>query len=94
MIYNYEPIQADELRLITGDILTFSGTFDEGWMKGEINGITGMFPSNYVELVPMESWDPLVGNSMLLNAEASGKFIFRISLVLLQRTHATNHKLF
>ena len=42
-LFDYEPEQPDELELKVGDIITVvesEFTFD-GWMKGELHGVTG-----------------------------------------------------
>ena len=35
-----------------GDILTVIKKEEEGWWEGDLNGKTGMFPSNFVEVLP------------------------------------------
>lgn len=55
--FAYEPENADELKLVEGDIITILNkdiTESEGWWEGELNGKVGMFPNNFVELLPPE----------------------------------------
>jgi hypothetical protein len=35
-----------------GDVITVLNQEDAGWWEGELNGVKGLFPSNYVETVP------------------------------------------
>ena len=50
--FDYEPENPDELKLTVGDILTVIKKEEEGWWEGDLNGKTGMFPSNFVEVLP------------------------------------------
>lgn len=50
--FDYEPENPDELKLTVGDILIVINKEEEGWWEGDLNGKTGMFPSNFVELLP------------------------------------------
>ena len=54
--FAYEPEQEDELPLNLNDIIviTNKNIFD-GWMEGEINGRSGVFPDNFVTLLPPET---------------------------------------
>lgn len=55
--FAYEPENADELKLVEGDIISILNkdiTESEGWWEGELNGKVGMFPNNFVELLPPE----------------------------------------
>lgn len=49
--HNYEKEQDDELNLNVGEFLTDVRKVDEGWCEGTLNGITGMFPDNFVEIL-------------------------------------------
>lgn len=48
-LYDYEPRDDDELALREGDIVQVTKVEDE-WTTGLLNGKTGMFPTNYVEM--------------------------------------------
>lgn len=47
--YNYEAQQSDELSLVKGTRIRVMEKSSDGWWKGELGGLTGWFPSNYVE---------------------------------------------
>lgn len=54
VLYPYEPANGDELELIEGDIITIISKElpDKGWWKGELHGKAGVFPDNFVTLLP------------------------------------------
>ena len=41
----------DEISFDPDDIIENIEQVDEGWWRGTFNGQTGLFPSNYVELI-------------------------------------------
>jgi hypothetical protein len=49
--YDYDPENDDELCLKEGNMVKVLGQEEEGWLRGELNGKTGVFPSNFVEFV-------------------------------------------
>ena len=51
MLFEYEPSEKDELRLTVGDTILNVVVVEDGWMRGTLNGKTGMFPDNFVELL-------------------------------------------
>jgi SH3 domain-containing kinase-binding protein 1 len=51
-VFEYEAENEDELSLKEGDIVTVTSQEDDGWWEGELNGKSGMFPSNFVEELP------------------------------------------
>jgi len=52
----YEPEQDDELKLSIGDIVVVTNIeVFEGWMEGELDGKRGLFPNNFVDLLPIET---------------------------------------
>lgn len=57
VLYAYNPANEDELRLVEGDFVTVLNKDlpDRGWWKGELRGKTGVFPDNFVTLLPSES---------------------------------------
>lgn len=57
VMFDYAPALPDELVLKKGDIVTIISkeTEDEGWWQGELNGKTGLFPDNFVMLIPLNS---------------------------------------
>ncbi|KAF9584779.1 hypothetical protein BGW38_005216, partial [Lunasporangiospora selenospora] len=55
-LYNFDATAEGELSMQKGDIITIVEEIDEGWWEGELvdaNGVrySGMFPSNYCEVV-------------------------------------------
>lgn len=54
--YSYSADNEDELSLKENDIIVIldKELEDAGWWKGELNGKVGVFPDNFVELIPAE----------------------------------------
>ena len=50
--FSYKAVEDDELTLEVGDIITNIVDVDVGWCEGELNGKRGMFPNNFVEMIP------------------------------------------
>ena len=51
-LYSYEAAQEGDLAFNEGDIINIIDTSDpSGWWQGELNGVTGTFPSNFVEII-------------------------------------------
>ncbi|KAI8901258.1 hypothetical protein BC833DRAFT_578565 [Globomyces pollinis-pini] len=54
-LYDYSPEEPNEISIYEGEILTSIVQVDEGWWEGvNSKGEKGYFPSNYVELLPVE----------------------------------------
>ena len=51
VLFSYAPTQEDELELRPGDVIDFDGEVEDGWWRGTINGRSGVFPSNFVEMI-------------------------------------------
>ncbi|KAJ0178887.1 hypothetical protein K1T71_005662 [Dendrolimus kikuchii] len=54
VLFPYEAVNEDELTLVVGDIVTIisKDAPDRGWWRGEVHGAVGLFPDNFVELLP------------------------------------------
>ncbi|KAE8595944.1 hypothetical protein XENTR_v10015919 [Xenopus tropicalis] len=50
-IYDYSKDKEDELSFMEGAIIYVIKKNDDGWYEGVSNGVTGLFPGNYVETV-------------------------------------------
>lgn len=48
-IYDYAKDKGDELSFVEGAIIYVIKKNDDGWFEGVCNGVTGLFPGNYVE---------------------------------------------
>ncbi|XP_029003218.1 abl interactor 1a isoform X8 [Betta splendens] len=48
-IYDYSKDKDDELTFMEGAIIYVIKKNDDGWFEGVCNGVTGLFPGNYVE---------------------------------------------
>uniref|UniRef100_A0A8C8SQ92 SH3 domain containing kinase binding protein 1 n=1 Tax=Pelusios castaneus TaxID=367368 RepID=A0A8C8SQ92_9SAUR len=55
--FSYMPQNEDELELKVGDIIEVVGEVEEGWWEGILNGKTGMFPSNFIKELSLDSDD-------------------------------------
>ncbi|XP_055636706.1 intersectin-1 isoform X2 [Toxorhynchites rutilus septentrionalis] len=47
-LYPYKALNDDELSFEKDDIISVMGRDEPEWWRGELNGTTGLFPSNYV----------------------------------------------
>ena len=47
-MYTYQKQNPDELDFNKGSIINVINKIDDDWWMGELNGVTGLFPSNYV----------------------------------------------
>ncbi|XP_042552691.1 intersectin-2 isoform X2 [Dipodomys spectabilis] len=49
-MYDYVANNEDELNFSKGQLINVMSKDDPDWWQGEINGVTGLFPSNYVKM--------------------------------------------
>ncbi|CAH1178984.1 unnamed protein product [Phaedon cochleariae] len=57
-LYPYTAGNPDELTFAKDDIISVTAREEEAWWRGELNGISGLFPSNYV--APLQQQSPPV----------------------------------
>ncbi|XP_074130193.1 E3 ubiquitin-protein ligase SH3RF1 [Sminthopsis crassicaudata] len=50
-LYNYEGKEPGDLSFTKGDIIILRRQVDENWYHGEVNGIHGFFPTNFVQII-------------------------------------------
>jgi len=61
-LFDYEPTAPDELALKLGEIVTVTEKEEDGWWKGSTaDGRSGVYPSNYVELIEDDAEDQNFG---------------------------------
>lgn len=48
VLFSYDPVNNDELKLVPDESIVYLGEVEEGWWRGELNGVIGVFPSNFV----------------------------------------------
>jgi hypothetical protein len=48
-IYDYEADKGDELTFSENAVIYVIRKNDDGWWEGVMDGVTGLFPHNYVE---------------------------------------------
>ncbi|EDO49750.1 predicted protein, partial [Nematostella vectensis] len=51
-LYSFTGESEDELTMWAGDTIQLLEIVNDDWLKGSLNGNTGIFPSSYVELTP------------------------------------------
>jgi hypothetical protein len=50
-MYDYEAAEEGELSFVEGQTISSIEFIDDGWWRGEVGGLTGVFPSNYVTML-------------------------------------------
>ncbi|KAJ3593486.1 hypothetical protein NHX12_005820 [Muraenolepis orangiensis] len=60
-IYDYMAANGDEMSFSKGQLINVLNKNDPDWWKGELNGVTGLFPTNYIQVTttdcdPSQQW--------------------------------------
>ncbi|XP_038661769.1 E3 ubiquitin-protein ligase SH3RF1 isoform X3 [Scyliorhinus canicula] len=50
-LYNYEGKEPGDLKFNKGDIIILRRQVDENWYHGEVSGVHGFFPTNFVQII-------------------------------------------
>ncbi|KAK3741049.1 hypothetical protein RRG08_005739 [Elysia crispata] len=50
-LYNYDSDVPDDLIFKKGDIINLRRQIDENWFQGELSGVVGQFPANFVQVI-------------------------------------------
>lgn len=50
-LYDYKATKSDELSFSCGDVIQIINQDFPGWWTGQLNGVTGLIPSNYVQII-------------------------------------------
>lgn len=50
-LYNYDGKEPGDLKFSKGDIIILRRQVDENWYHGEMGGVHGFFPTNFVQVV-------------------------------------------
>lgn len=56
-LYDYTAANSDEMSFTKSQVISVLDKNDPDWWKGELNGVTGLFPTNYVKMTTADS-DP------------------------------------
>ena len=51
VLFSYQPTHEDELELKVEDVVECLTEVEDGWWRGTLNGKSGVFPSNFVEMI-------------------------------------------
>uniref|UniRef100_A0A8B9HAZ8 Intersectin 2a n=1 Tax=Astyanax mexicanus TaxID=7994 RepID=A0A8B9HAZ8_ASTMX len=59
-MYDYKAASEDEMSFLKGQLINVFNKDDSDWWKGELNGVTGLFPTNYIKMTtesdPSQQW--------------------------------------
>ncbi|XP_072533626.1 intersectin-2a isoform X2 [Salminus brasiliensis] len=59
-MYDYKAANEDEMSFLKGQLINVLNKDDSDWWKGELSGVTGLFPTNYVKMTtesdPSQQW--------------------------------------
>merc|ERR1711953_90553 len=86
-LYDFEAAEDNELTFKTGDLINLIEESDPNWWEGELNGKTGLFPSNFVEPVKSGSSDAALSNEIPDDKKEEDKrVVVKVDPVLLDST--------
>ncbi|GAB6032670.1 SH3-domain kinase binding protein 1 [Chamberlinius hualienensis] len=63
VLFSYQPVNEDELSLEVDDVVDILEEVEEGWWKGHRMGKIGVFPSNFVEELPLVNEPDIITSS-------------------------------
>lgn len=49
-VYDYTAANQDEMSFSKGQLINVLDKSNPDWWRGEVNGVTGLFPFNYVQM--------------------------------------------
>jgi len=49
--FDYEATEADDLGFVAGDVIELTERVGDEWLRGKLNGKTGVFPVAFVEII-------------------------------------------
>ncbi|GAA5912401.1 hypothetical protein JCM8208_005156 [Rhodotorula glutinis] len=81
-LYDFEGESSDELPFRRGDTIRVLEKVSEEWWRGELRGRTGIFPTNYIEELPEDSYPSAAAShgppaaATALNSDAAEAEIF------------------
>uniref|UniRef100_UPI0037E7ADD3 CD2-associated protein isoform X1 n=1 Tax=Semicossyphus pulcher TaxID=241346 RepID=UPI0037E7ADD3 len=70
-LFDYQPQNEDELELKVGEIIDIIEEVEEGWWNGNLNGKSGLFPSNFVKEVDTVGDDAETNDTAAAGAAAA-----------------------
>ncbi|XP_032367293.1 CD2-associated protein isoform X2 [Etheostoma spectabile] len=71
-LFDYQPQNEDELELKAGDVIDITEEVEEGWWNGNLNGRSGLFPSNFVKELDATVEDGDANDTALDETDESG----------------------
>lgn len=78
-LWDYRGECSSDLSFNKGDIITVIQKYDNGWWEGELNGVIGDFPYNFVELITggEDEEDMLNNSANMFYSELQGEVMFQ-----------------
>lgn len=72
VVFEYQPLNEDELELKVGDVVEIIEEVEEGWWSGSSNGKSGLFPSNFVKELEAAGEEAETNNTAADKTDGSG----------------------